>query len=115
MKVIIAGSRHFADAGKMAEAIKSTGLHIHITEVVSGCARGADTLGEKWASQFYDIKVKRFPADWDRYGKRAGFMRNGEMAAYAEALIAFPIGKSRGTRDMIRQAKKYGLSVFVVE
>jgi hypothetical protein len=56
------------------------------------------------------IKVVRFPADWDRYGKRAGRIRNESMAKYAEYLAVFPGGK--GTAHMKEIAKAYGLVVF---
>ena len=86
-----------------------------ITEVVSGGARGADLLGERWAKD-HGIPVKRFPAKWNRqpdgsYDKGAGFKRNEEMARYADALIAMPGGN--GTADMIRRARNHGLKVYV--
>jgi hypothetical protein len=61
------------------------------------------------------ILVKKFPADWDRYGKSAGPVRNGQMARYAQRLIAFWDGKSTGTKNMIDQAKANGLSVTVIQ
>ena len=61
-----------------------------------------------------DGKCYRFPADWDKYGKAAGYKRNGEMARNADALIAFWDGKSRGTKHMIDLAKKYDLQARVV-
>jgi hypothetical protein len=84
-----------------------------ITEVVSGTARGADRTGEQWASE-NNVPVKRFPADWDKHGKRAGYLRNADMAEYAEALVAFWDGQSRGTKHMIDLAEKAGLRVSVV-
>jgi len=83
-----------------------------VTEVVSGCARGADRLGERWAEQ-NGIPVKRFPADWDTHGKSAGHMRNREMGLYADALVALWDGQSPGTRGMIEFAKSRGLVVYV--
>ena len=59
-------------------------------------------------------EVLSFPADWDKYGKAAGYKRNDEMARNADALIAFWDGKSRGTRHMIDLAKKYGLQTRIV-
>lgn len=110
MKTIIAGSRLITSFAIVAEAIEASGFHI--TEVVSGGAPGVDALAEKWAEQ-NGIPVKQFPADWDRYGRKAGPIRNQAMAEYGEALIAVWDGKSRGTRDMIRRARKHGLRVFV--
>lgn len=82
-----------------------------VTEVVSGGARGADTLGEKWASD-RKIPIKRFPADWS-IGKHAGHVRNAEMAEYGDALVALWNGISPGTRSMIKMAQLRGLKVFV--
>lgn len=112
MKVIIAGSRNFNDYQAMIATIHESGFDV--TEVVSGKASGADTLGERYALE-RKIPVKEFPALWDLYGKGAGPIRNGQMADYAEALIAFPIGESRGTRNMIAQAMAKGLKVYVKE
>jgi hypothetical protein len=112
MRVIIAGSRSFTDYELfkifMATAMKEE-LNIEdIDEVVSGCAPGADTLGERWAKE-NGIPVKRFPAHWDKYGMAAGPMRNAEMADYADFLIAFWHPLCRGTSNMIakmQHAKK---------
>ena len=83
-----------------------------ISEVISGTANGADRLGENFAAH-YSIKLTRFPTDWQCYGRSAGIIRNREMAQYADALIALWDGESRGTANMIKTAKKEGLSVFV--
>ena len=111
MKVIIAGSRDITGIGSVWEAIDGTPWEI--TEVVSGGARGPDSNGEKWAESS-GIPVKKFPADWDKYGKGAGIVRNGEMAAYADALIAIWDGKSKGTLHMICDmvAKKKPVYVY---
>jgi hypothetical protein len=81
-------------------------------EVVSGTARGIDSLGEAWAA-VHNIAVKRFPAKWKELGKSAGFKRNEQMAKYGDALVAIWDGKSRGTMHMINLAKKHGLTVYV--
>jgi hypothetical protein len=82
-----------------------------ITEVVSGGARGVDRLGEEFAVAHH-LHVKRFLPNW-KLGRGAGFIRNIEMAEYADALIAIWDGVSRGTAQMIREAKKRGLRVYV--
>lgn len=84
-----------------------------ITEVVSGGCRGPDSYGEIWAKE-KGIPVKRFPAEWERYGKKAGFLRNVDMAKYAEALIAFWDDESKGTLHMIKEAHSRGLKVITV-
>lgn len=110
MKVIIAGGRNVTTYAYVEDAVKDSGFNI--TEVVSGCARGADTLGEKYANN-NGITIKKFPADWDTHGKRAGYIRNCQMGDYADALIAIWDGESRGTKHMIDYATKKGLEVFV--
>lgn len=110
MKVIIAGSRDITDKWTVVEAVGATDWIID--EVVSGAARGVDRLGEEWAA-IHNIPVKQFPANWDLYGKRAGFLRNAEMAAYADALIAIWDGKSRGTLNMITNMVEGNKPVYV--
>lgn len=110
-KLIIAGSREFNNYELLKQTIKPY-LH-NITEVVSGTARGADSLGERFAGEF-KIPVKRFPADWNNYGRQAGYLRNVQMAKYATACIVFWDGKSKGTQHMINIAKRYGLKLKIV-
>lgn len=112
MKVIIAGSRSITNQQTVVQAIEQSGFDI--TEVVSGTARGVDRLGEAWAEQ-NNVPVKRFPADWRKWGYIGGFKRNEQMAEYADALIAIWDGGSGGTRHMIRIARERGLKVFVCE
>ncbi len=112
-RVIIAGSRDFNNY----ELLKSTmdRLLINIKSqiyVVSGAARGADLLGERYAKERGYI-VHRFPADWNTYGKAAGFVRNEEMAQNADALVAFWDGLSHGTQHMIKIAERYKLKIRV--
>lgn len=110
MKTIIAGSRGLQNRQRLEEAIRLSSFTI--SEVVSGGARGIDQLGEQWAKRT-ETPVRQFLADWDRYGKAAGPIRNAAMARYADALIAIWDGKSRGTLNMIEQAKKYGLKIYI--
>lgn len=110
MKTIIAGSRDINSFTRVWAAIKASGFQV--TEVVSGAARGVDTLGEIWAKE-EGVPVRRFPAAWDKHGKSAGYVRNTEMAQYADALIAVWDGKSRGTMHMIDIARRLGLKVYV--
>lgn len=69
------------------------------TEIVSGRAKGPDMAGEKYG-EFYSIPLKLFPAEWDKYGNRAGPIRNNKMAVYADALVLIWDGKSKGSRHM---------------
>lgn len=111
MKTIIAGSRD-AWPDDVENAMSACPFRDEITEVISGGAVGADSLGESWARR-REISVQFFPADWERYGRAAGPIRNKQMADNAEALIAIWDGKSRGTKNMIEIAKDLHLQVFV--
>lgn len=110
MKVIIAGSRTVTNPEAVKAAIDAS--KFVITEVVCGMAKGADLLGRLWA-QYNGIPVKEFPADWNLYGKKAGCLRNEQMAQYADALIAVWDGESRGTLNMINKAKKRNIPTYV--
>ncbi len=112
MRVAIVGSRDFKDYDYLSSCMDYLNTNGNVTEVVCGCARGADTLGEKWANE-RGIAVKRCPADWDGLGKKAGILRNIEMADYADATVAFWDGKSRGTKQMIEYSRKIGNDVRV--
>lgn len=114
MKVIIAGSRDFFDlkiVRKELEALKDSGWVFDV--VVSGTARGADRAGECWAQE-NNVPIRAFPADWNNWGKAAGFIRNSEMAKYADALVAFWDGASSGTDHMIREMRRLGKQIRIV-
>ncbi len=107
---IIAGSRHITDFDTVSFAICSAPWNPK--EVVCGMADGVDKLGKEWA-EILKIPVKEFPADWS-IGKRAGAARNRQMATYANSLILIWDGKSPGSADMLKQAKKFGLVIHEV-
>lgn len=112
-RIIIAGGRDFKDYKLLSQTMNH--LLSNIKDdiiVVCGKARGADTLGEQYAKE-HRYSVQYFPADWNRYGKAAGYLRNIEMAKNADALVAFWDGLSLGTRHMIETAKARGLRVRV--
>lgn len=115
-KVIIAGSRDFDKYEYLRYCCDKIlkGIQPSQIEIVSGTARGADKLGEKYAKE-KGFKLKRMPAEWKKFGKSAGFKRNAEMAIYGTHLIAFWDGKSRGTKNMINIARKNQVVVKVVE
>ena len=117
MKLIIAGSRDLnltlAELDDILEELKvPTEL---VTEVVSGKARGIDTLGELWAECRPDpLPIKEFPADWDKHGRSAGYIRNAAMADYADQLMVFWDGKSNGTKHMIDLAAAKKLKTIII-
>ena len=110
-KVIIAGSRSY-DKGicYIHEILEE--LCIPVNEVVCGMAIGADLAGKAWAED-RGIPIKEFPANWSKYGKRAGILRNIEMGDYADELVALWDGKSRGTKHMIDYMTKLGKPTHV--
>ena len=116
-KIIIAGSREFSDY----ELLKTTcdnflnenNLNKTDIQIISGHARGADKLGEQYARERKHY-CYIMPADWNKHGKRAGYLRNADMAQEANALIAFWDGQSRGTAHMLDIAKQANLNVKVI-
>jgi len=114
MKVIIAGGRNFTDFDflkKWCDYYLSN--HSGEIEIVSGGATGVDALGERYAiDKVYKLKI--IPANWD-LGKKAGRLRNKQMAEYADCLLAFWDGTSKGTKNMIEQAKENNLKVRIVK
>jgi hypothetical protein len=110
MKVIIAGGREINDYELVLKAVLNAGFDI--TAVVSGGAPGVDALGERFAEET-GLQLFKFPAEWNKYGRAAGPIRNKVMADFADALIAVWDGKSTGTKNMIEQATKNGLTVHV--
>lgn len=115
-KIIIAGGRDFMDYNLLKEKVNKILQEKRVSHkivIISGCARGADTLGLRYASE-NAFDVEEYPADWDKYGKKAGYMRNVEMAKDADALIAFWDGKSKGTKHMIDIATERNLPIRVI-
>ena len=113
-KVIIAGGRDFKDYDLLKTKLNKILSNINTQIViVSGKARGADSLGERYANEM-EYKIAEFPANWDKYGKRAGYIRNEEMAKYADACVCFWDGKSKGTKHMIDLADKHNLKLRVI-
>jgi hypothetical protein len=107
-RVIIAGSRYYDDYETLREKCESLLSHKFLDPnctiiVLSGGAAGADALGERFAKEHH-LQVELHPANWEKYGRAAGPRRNAEMAACADALIAFPKQgeANRGTNNSKR-------------
>jgi hypothetical protein len=114
VKLIIAGGRYFNNYELLKEKVDYfLSNESGDIEIVSGKARGADSLGEKYAKE-KGYPVKEFPAKWNEYGKRAGYLRNEEMALYATHCVCFWDGESKGTKHMIDLANKSNLNLRVV-
>lgn len=112
--IVICGSRTCKEAVTVVEAAMA---NVAVPDgskprVVSGGARGADRAGEMWAKA-HGYSIQRMPANWVRYGKLAGRVRNREMALVADAVVALWDGESKGTKNMIEVATQMGLPVFI--
>ena len=114
MKVIVAGGRNFVDYKLMKVYLDAWLNKRPNVTIVSGCAKGADILGERYAQEA-GHSLLRMPAAWNKYGKAAGHIRNASMAKVADALVAFWDGESKGTSHMILVARKAGLLYKVVK
>lgn len=112
MKVLVCGSRHFNRYPDVERVLSG----YEISEVISGNARGADRLGERYALE-RGIPCRTFPADWDTFGKAAGPIRNAQMLREGkpDLVVAFLAPDSRGTANMIARAKRAGVNTLVVD
>jgi len=113
MRVIIAGSRNFNDYGIVKKKLNAILKNQKEVTIISGTANGADKLGERYANDNH-LKLEQYPAMWDLFGKKAGYMRNEEMVKFADAAIVFWDGKSKGSKHMIDISKKYNLKLRIV-
>ncbi|MEI8048887.1 MAG: SLOG family protein [Bacteroidota bacterium] len=115
--LIIAGSRNFSDYQLLASEMKKinsfASKYGYNFSVISGNAKGADRLGILYANE-NNLPCKIFEANWPRYRKMAGIIRNIEMAKHAQFCLVFWDGKSKGTENMIHVAKCYELITRVV-
>ena len=117
MRVLICGSRDWDDKYPIRNIVGDLPPN---STVIAGGARGADRIAvesvEERCQALSDIDWVEIKADWDKYGKRAGYLRNIEMLELEPDIVyAFPIGESRGTRHTIREAEKRGIKVVITE
>jgi hypothetical protein len=110
MRVAVIGSRGFADYDRMVKTLNN----IKITEIVSGGAKGADSLGEKYANE-KEIPTNIFLPDWEQFGKNAGFLRNVDIIENCDLVVAFWDSESKGTLHSINLAKEKNKRVLIIE
>lgn len=112
MKVLVCGSRHFQNEELMEGVLKEYDIKV----IISGAARGADTLAIRYGER-HGLDVIQFPALWDKHGRAAGPIRNMEMltSGRPDLVVAFLAPDSRGTKHMIEISQKAGVPVRVVE
>lgn len=115
MKLAIVGSRTFYDYVKFLDTLRLFNKHPKDfpSTVISGGADGADSLGKRYAKEF-NLPYIEFPAEWNKYGKSAGFIRNQLIVDNCDMVLAFWDGESRGTADTIEKAKKAKKPTFIV-
>lgn len=113
MRVLVTGGRDYQNFRKVEQALNRYHRLYGITEIVEGGARGADSLARQWARQ-NNVRVRTFPADWKKYGRSAGPIRNRQMLTEARPhrVVVFPGG--RGTAHMARTARDHGILVHYV-
>jgi len=109
MKVAVIGSRTF----DKYESVYNILSKLKITEIISGGAKGADSLAERYAKE-NNIPTKIFLPDWKTYGKKAGFLRNTQIIEECEMVVAFWDGESKGTKDSLDKAEKLGKKVMII-
>lgn len=119
MKLIIAGSRDINISRPFINSLICY-YNLMVTEIVSGGARGIDLVGEEWALEMRtlcgdnSVKTTQFFPDWNKHGKKAGPLRNKEMADYADALLLIWDGKSKGSKNMKENMKKLKKPIYEV-
>jgi len=113
-KVIVAGGRDFNNYDLLKSTLDKLFSQKTDIEIVSGMARGADSLAVKYASE-KQYPLKKFPADWKLHGNTSGYKRNVLMAGYADACVCFWDGTSKGTAHMIETARKYRLQLRTIK
>jgi len=101
MEIAIIGSRSFNNYDMACQVLDK----MDISLVVSGGAQGADSLGERYANE-HNIPTLIFKPDWQRYGRGAGIVRNRDIIAHCDHVVAFWDGESKGTENSLQQAKE---------
>lgn len=112
MNVLVAGSREYHDWEKLCNVLDRYRVETVINRIISGGARGADRLGERYARK-YNIPLLIIKPEWQR-GRGAGLMRNQELVDAADHVICFWDGKSRGTLDTIRKTRRAQKSLEII-
>jgi hypothetical protein len=120
MNIGVVGSRSFHDYDELKKILDSEIKHARLykpdrkVRIVSGGARGADTLARRYAYSREDVEYTEHRPDWKKYGRKAGIVRNFEVIKNSGRIIAFWNGKSKGTKHVITAARQIGKHVKVV-
>ncbi len=112
MKLAVVGSRGFDNYEILKTVIDEIRTAYEITTIVSGGAVGADTFAEQYAEE-NGIEMVVFPAEWKRFGKKAGFLRNNTIWSNSDIGVAFWDGKSKGTAHSFDISRKHRKLLYV--
>jgi hypothetical protein len=121
MRVLVCGSRTWDDPTAMYMVLDGYSQRgSRITTLIHGKAKGADLMADAWALGEEDIEIVPFPADWEKFGKRAGFVRNKRMLDEGKpnlvlAFVDKPLAESRGTAMMVDLARQAGVPTYVIQ
>lgn len=117
IRIIVAGSRTLTNHRLVEDFLLNFAMNIGVklseVVIVSGGAKGVDSLGEAIARR-HGIELKIFNANWNKYGKSAGPIRNKDMAEYSTHLLLIWDGKSKGSANMKKQAERFNLPISEV-
>jgi hypothetical protein len=112
MKLAVIGSRNFSDSHLLTKCLNMLNEEYQLTTIVSGGAKGADIMGQRWA-EIRGIETEIYLPDWENLGKRAGILRNKDIVEASDIIIAFWDGISNGTRNSIDVAHSLRKPVIV--
>lgn len=114
MRVLVCGGRDYSDAAMVNGILDGINRSTPIAVLIQGGAAGADCLAREWCGA-HEVPYDNYAADWKAHGRAAGPMRNQRMIddGNPDLVVAFPGG--RGTADMVRRARKAGLTIIAVE
>lgn len=115
MNVLVCGGRNFSDAKFVNFVLDALHKRHAITRIIHGCAQGADTFAEKWASQVVGCTAYGVPAEWKKHGDRAGPIRNRVMLDLGQPDLVVAFSGGAGTRDMTAAAVAAGVRVLFAE
>jgi YspA, cpYpsA-related SLOG family len=114
MRVLVCGGRNYSDRAALFAKLDEIDRDQHISLIISGCAKGADTLALDW-SRKWDLPVTMYPADWKAHGRAAGPFRNQLMIDNGKPDLVLAFSGGTGTADMVRRARTAGVRVIEVE
>jgi hypothetical protein len=118
-RVLVCGNRDYGEQERVWNVLDAVHGTYGVTTLIEGDAQGADLMARRWAEAEEGIEILKYPADWKQYGKAAGPVRNKQMLVEGQPDIVYaftnkPLSQSKGTLNMVTQARKAGVRVVVV-